>query len=178
MLPQAAVHVQEDDAQLLPLFPQAVVDHLGFVLGAHTGQELALRLGDAQAIEGALDLLRNVIPGAALLLCGAQVVVDVVEVDAAQVRAPGGHGLGPEDVQSLVPELAHPVRFILQIRDLVDELVTQPLLGLENRLHVIVESVLVFLFYALELFQIRLCSHGFLPLFRCADSLAARSFRS
>ena len=38
------------------------------VLGADAGQELALRLGDAQLLEGVLDVLRHLVPGLALLL--------------------------------------------------------------------------------------------------------------
>ena len=87
----AGVRVHEDDAQLLEVLAHLVVDDLGLVLRAHTGQVLALGLGDAQLLEGVLDLVGQVIPGLAGLLGRLDVVVDVVEVDAAEVAAPGRH---------------------------------------------------------------------------------------
>ena len=63
-----------------------------FVLRADAGQELALRLGDAQLLEGVLDVFRNLVPGLALLLGRPDVVEDVVEVDARmRSRAPVRH---------------------------------------------------------------------------------------
>ena len=46
-----------DDALLGHLLAHVVVHDLGVVLGAHAGQALALGLGDAQALEGGLDVL-------------------------------------------------------------------------------------------------------------------------
>ncbi len=63
-----------------------VVDDLGLVLGADAGQESALGLRDAQAVEGLLDVLGDVVPRALGALGGAHEVVDVVEVDLGQHR--------------------------------------------------------------------------------------------
>ena len=91
---QRGVGVQEDDALLLQVLADLVVDDLGLVLRGDTGdQALLLRLGDAQLVVGVLDVLGQVLPGLRLLLRGAHEVLDVVEVDARQVRAPGRHGL-------------------------------------------------------------------------------------
>ena len=143
VLAQAAVHIEEDDAQLLPLFLQAVVDDFGLILGADPGQKLTLRFRNAKPVEGALDVLRHVVPAFALFLGRTQIVENVVKVDAAQVGAPGRHRLGEEYIQRLVPELAHPIRFILDIRDLIDHLMRHAFLGLENRLLFIVKTVLI-----------------------------------
>ena len=88
MLAQGGVHVGEDHALLLELLVHLVVDDLGLVLGADAGEELALRLGDAEPVEGVLDVLGDLVPVAAVLLRGADEVVDVVEVDLVEVAAP------------------------------------------------------------------------------------------
>ena len=74
--------------ELLEILAQRVVDDLRLVLRADPGQELALRLGDAQLLEGVLDVLRHLVPGLALPLGRADVVVDVVEIDAPRDRRP------------------------------------------------------------------------------------------
>ena len=81
VLAQGGVHVGEDHALGLELLVDLVVDDLGLVLGADPGEELALRLGDAEAVEGVLDVLGDLAPVAAVLLGGADEVVDVVPVD-------------------------------------------------------------------------------------------------
>ena len=86
------IHVEEDDAQGGEILAQGVVDHLGLVLGADAGQELPLRLGDAQLLEGVLDVGRDLVPGLALLLGRADVIEDVLEIEVLElVRAPVGH---------------------------------------------------------------------------------------
>ena len=88
MLAQRGVHVGEDHALGLELLVDLVVDDLGLVLGADAGEELALGLGDAEPVEGVLDVLGDLAPVAAVLLGGADEVVDVVEVDLVEVAAP------------------------------------------------------------------------------------------
>ena len=72
----------------LELLVDLVVDDLGLVLGADAGEELALGLGDAELVEGVLDVLGDLVPARAALLGGADEVVDVVEVDLVEVAAP------------------------------------------------------------------------------------------
>ena len=88
MLAQRGVHVGEDHALGLELLVDLVVDDLGLVLGADAGEELALGLGDAEPVEGVLDVLGDLGPVAAVLLGGADEVVDVVPVDLVEVAAP------------------------------------------------------------------------------------------
>ena len=64
MLAQRRVHVHEDDALLLEVLADLVVDDLGLVLGADAGEELALGLGDAEAVERVLDVVGDVVPRA------------------------------------------------------------------------------------------------------------------
>ena len=61
MLTQSAVGVEEDDALLLEILADLVVDDLGLVLGSDTGdQALLLGLGDAQPVVGVLDVVGQV----------------------------------------------------------------------------------------------------------------------
>ena len=128
-----------------------MVDDFGLILGANAGEKLAFGFGDAEPVEGALNVLGDIVPVLALLFGGAEVVVDVVEVDGTEVGAPGRHRLGEEDLERVVTEPAHPLGFVLDIRDLVDNLMGQAFLGLENGVLLIVETVLIFFFYAFEM---------------------------
>ena len=56
VLAQRRVRVEEEDADVLQVLLEVVVDDLGLVLGADAGEELALRLGDAELLEGVLDV--------------------------------------------------------------------------------------------------------------------------
>ena len=62
VLAKAAVHVEEEDALLLELGLELVVDDLRLVLRAHTGEVLLLRLGDAELVPGVENLGRQVLP--------------------------------------------------------------------------------------------------------------------
>ena len=122
MLAQRRVHVGEDHALGLELLVDLVVDDLGLVLGADPGEEFALRLGDAEPVEGVLDVLRDLAPVAAVLFGGADEVVDVVEVDLAEVAAPGRGRARVEVLQRLEAEVAHPLRLVLVLGDRFDDL--------------------------------------------------------
>src|SRR3712207_3841054 len=117
------------------LFPyttlcRSVVDDLRLVLCGDTGDEaLLLRLGDAELVVGVLDVLGQVLPGLRLLLRGAHEVLDVVEVDARQVRAPVRHGLLLEQAQALEAELGHPLRLALLGGDVPDDVLVDAALG-------------------------------------------------
>ena len=83
VLAQRGVGVEEDDALLLQVLADLVVDHLGLVLRGDAGdQPLLLRLRDAQPVVGVLDVGGQVVPAGRLLLGRAHEVLDVVEVDA------------------------------------------------------------------------------------------------
>ncbi|OEI69675.1 Uncharacterized protein Cus16_0284 [Curtobacterium sp. ER1/6] len=124
VLAQRRVGVHEDDALLLQVLADLVVDDLGLVLRGDAGDEaLALGLGDAETLVGVADVLGQLFPGLGLLLRGLHEVLDVVEVDVRQVRAPRGHRLAVEQRQRLEAELAHPLRLVLAGGDVADHLV-------------------------------------------------------
>src|SRR3954451_20226426 len=113
VLAQRGVGVEEEDALLLEVLADLVVDDLGLVLRRDTGdQPLLLGLGDAELVVGVLDVGRQLVPGGCLLLRGPHEVLDVVEVDARQVRAPRRHRLLAEQPQALQAQRQHPLRLV------------------------------------------------------------------
>src|SRR5690606_8105787 len=80
-----------------------------------------------------------------LLFRRPHVVVDVVEVDGRQVRAPGGHGLLEKRLQRLEAELPHPVGLALHRGDFLNKLAGKPLARLEYVLFRIAKAVTVLL---------------------------------
>ena len=69
MLAKRSISVEEDDALLLEILADLVVDDLGLVLGSHARDEsLLLGLGDAEPVVGALDVVGQVVPARRLLL--------------------------------------------------------------------------------------------------------------
>ncbi len=127
MLAQRRVGVHEDDALGLELGVDRVEDDLRLVLCRNArDQALALGLRDAQLLVGVLDVLGQVFPALGLLLGRAHEVFDVVEVDAGQVGAPRRHGLLAEHGEALEATFEHPLRFVLERRDVLDDLVVIP----------------------------------------------------
>ena len=122
MLAEGGVHVREDHALSLELLVHLVVDGLGLVLRADAGEELPLGLGDAELVEGVLDVLGHLVPGVADLLGGADEVVDVLEVDLVEVPAPLGGRPALVVLVGLEAEVAHPLRLGLVLGDRLDEL--------------------------------------------------------
>ena len=126
----AGVGVEEEDALLLEVLADLVVDDLGLVLRGDAGDEaLLLRLGDAELVVGVLDVLGQVVPRGRLLLGGADEVLDVVEVDARQVRAPGRHRLALEELEALQPQVEHPLRLVLLRGDVAHDVLVEAALG-------------------------------------------------
>ena len=115
MVLEAVLDGIEDDPRVLPLLPERVVHHLGLVLGAHAGEDLTLRLGDAELLEGVLDLVGHVVPRPLHAVLRADVEVDLVEdlLEAVQIATPLGHGLGLVDLQRLEPKVQHPLGLVL-----------------------------------------------------------------
>ena len=142
VLPQRRVHVEKEDALVRELLLELVVDDFRLVLGADAGEVLLLGLGNAQAVPGLLDVGRQIFPRGRLLLGGPDVVVDVLEVDPREIGAPRGHRPGPEILERLEAELAHPVRLALVRGDRLDQLGREPALRLEEVVLGIMEAVL------------------------------------
>ena len=115
------IRVGEDHALLGKIFLQRAVDDFAFELGFDAGQELLLRLGNAELVEGLLDLIRNVVPGLALMIGWLEIVEDVLEVDV-DVAAPLGHRLGIRKSRATQAEFPHPAGLVLHLRNLSHDL--------------------------------------------------------
>jgi hypothetical protein len=137
------VHAHEHDADVGQLLADAVVDDLAVVLRAHAGQELALRFGDAETLEGGLDLVRDVVPRLLFALRRLAVVDDLVEVDPVEAVGPGRHGPLQEVLVGAEAELEHPVRLFLEAADLFHRVARQAALRLAQVDDVVVERELV-----------------------------------
>jgi len=125
---EAGVGVEEDHALLFQVLADLVVDHFGFILGGHAiDQALAFRLGDAQAVIGLLDVLGQVVPRLGYLVGGTNKVLEVVEIQEAEVWAPGGDGFALEGFECLEADVQHPLRFVLGLGDIADYLFIQAL---------------------------------------------------
>jgi hypothetical protein len=139
---EALVGAHEDDADLGQLLLDGVVDDLRVVLGADAGEELPLRLGDAETLERLLDLLRDVVPRLLFPLGRLAVVDDLVEVDPVEALGPRRHRPLDEVVVRAQPELAHPVGLALERADLLDRGARQAALRLGQVDDVVVEGEL------------------------------------
>ena len=143
VLLQGLIGAHEDDALLLEVVADVVVDDLGVVLPADAGQVLLLRLRDAQPVVGAPDVIGHVVPALHRLAGAGDVVVDVLEVDAGHVAAPGGQRPRLEVAVGLEPQLGHPLRLVLDAADLGHDLGAQALLEDGQGLLAVVPAVLV-----------------------------------
>ena len=82
-----------------------------------------------------------------------------------QVAAPGRGRLLPEDLERLEAEVAHPLRLVLHLRDLLDDLAGEPLAALERVVVVrVAEAVLVVVLDPRNL-EVQIGRHGGCPSF-------------
>ena len=172
---EGGVHVGEQHTDVVQVLLDLVVDDLALVLCRHTAEVLLLGLGDPQLVPGPADVLGQVLPILGLLLRGTDEVVDVVEVDAGQVRPPPRHGALFEMLQGLQPALAHPVRLGLARGDLLDDRFGQPALGLEDGVRLVLPVEPIPLAQLSEVFLLA-NGHAVIPLH--IDRTDARRSRS
>ncbi len=112
-----------DHPQLCHLFAHVVVDQLGVILGAHTGQAGALGLGNAQALEGVLDVLRHLVPGVCLFGAAGHISGDVRHVQPGDGGSPiGGHRSALINLQGAQAQVEHPLGLVLLAADLLHDL--------------------------------------------------------
>jgi len=88
---EPVLNAEEDHALLLEGFLHVMVDHFRVILCADTGKVFLLSLGNTQLIEGGLDRVRHIFPGFLVNLGGTDIIIDIIQVQTAQIRTPGGH---------------------------------------------------------------------------------------
>ena len=119
---QSGVRVEEDHALLFEVLTNLVVHDLGFILGRDSRNEArTLGLGNAQPFVSVADVLGQVLPGLRLTLGGSHEILDVVEVDSTEVRAEIRHRLTLEDFERLQASLTHPIGFVFESGDFLDD---------------------------------------------------------
>ena len=124
---QRGIGIEKDNTNLVEFFLHVVVDHFRIVLRTDTGEELPLGFGNAEPIEGLLDVVGHVIPAPLATIGGFDVVVDVVEVEFGQISAPFRHRFLLEYLVGFQAILAHPIRLALDVAHLVDNFWIQTL---------------------------------------------------
>ncbi len=127
------VGVGEDHALVAQIFLQRAVDHFALELRLDAGQKFLFGLGNAQPVEGLLDLVGHVVPGFALMIGRLEIVEDVLKIDA-DIAAPVRHRLGVENLQAFQAKIEHPLGLVLHLRDLPDDIAVQSATGLEDGL--------------------------------------------
>ena len=136
-----ALEICIDHALFRDLLLHIVIDELGIILRADTGQRLSLRLRNTELLKGVLDFLRNFRPLRIHLCVRAHVGHNIFHVEALNRRAPVRHLPLVEYPQGLHTEIMHPLRIILSAGDLLDNLLRQPLLDAIGILILISEVV-------------------------------------
>ena len=116
------VHIRVDHALGSNLVAHIVINQLRVVLRADAGERLALRLRDAEAIKGVLDVLGHILPVVLHPGLRADIGGDVIHVQPLDRRTPVRQGHFVVDLQSMQAELLHPHRVMLFLRQFVDDL--------------------------------------------------------
>ena len=80
-----------------------MINHFAFVLRADAGEHFALRLRDAEFVVDLPDFLRHFGPVVRFFGAVPRVINDVVEIQFAEIRAPGGQRLFVKDLERLQP---------------------------------------------------------------------------
>ena len=101
MLGDRRVHRAEDDPEVRVLLLEALVEGLLAPHADDAREVLALRLRDAELLEGVLLLLGNVVPAVVAAGLGRGVEDELGQVEIAQVDAPGRDRLALEDLERL-----------------------------------------------------------------------------
>ena len=120
-----------------------MIHNFRVVLRAYAGEELSLRLWDAEPLEGLLDLIRHVIPRLLFALGWLPVVHDLRKIELGEIATPVRHGTRLEVLIGAEAVLQHPGRFVLRLRDLADGRLGEARLGFAEVGDVVVEGVLL-----------------------------------
>src|SRR5438874_3678080 len=103
------------------------VDCLAVELSLDAGQEFSFLLGNAESLEGAFNVVWYFFPGALRFGAPGEIITDLIEVDGLEFLAcpVRGERFLPECLQSAQTKIAHPIRVLLHIGDVVDRALAQ-----------------------------------------------------
>src|SRR6266571_4545572 len=135
-----------------------MIDSLTLVLCRHACQVLLLSLRDTQAIKGVLNVCWDIVPGFPLFRNWLDIIENVVEVNAREISAPGGHGTFLKECQALEAERAHPSGFAFHLGDLLNDFATQSSFGLKRVVFSHMEPWTIRLLFQIEYLTHRLHS--------------------
>ena len=138
---EAGIGVQEDHALLLHLAQHVAVDGLGLVMSRHPGEELLLRLGDTEFVEGPLHIVWHILPSLRHAVADAGEVGVILEVYEVQGRSEGRLFVSEELPEGFQTEVQHELRFVLGRGYLPDGVLVQAPVGLVDRIYVVAELV-------------------------------------
>ena len=132
VLLQAFGRVDEDHSLFGELLLHVRVGRLRIVLRLNARKERALLLGDAETLECFEHFFGHLVPRTLRLFAIGKIIADVVEVDVIKIlgRPVGGHRFFVEDLERLMAELAHPLRIVLHIADVIDRLFRKAAAGI------------------------------------------------
>ena len=141
MLAKTLGGVDENDALFGDDFLDVGVGGFGVELGFDAGEEFALLLGDAEALEGFFDVVGDFVPGAFRFLTLREVVADFLKIDILEVlrRPVRGHGHREEFFQRLEAKLEDPRCLFFDRADVADRVFAEAGAGVEGVLHVVGE---------------------------------------
>jgi len=139
---QGLGRVHEDDALLGDDLLDAGVGGLAVELGIDAGEELALVLRDAEALEGLFDVVGDFLPGAlGFLRALREVVADFRKIEGLEILGGpvGGERFRLEDFERVVAKLADPRGLLFDRGDVVDRGGREAGAGVVVVLHVVAE---------------------------------------
>ena len=127
MMLQTIGAADENDALLAHRFLDVRINRLAVELRFDAGEEFALLFGNAEPLESALHIVRDIFPTAFRLRAAAQVVADIVKDDRFQIlaRPMRRHGLAEKGPQGIEAKFPHPIGIFFHVRDVMDRLFAQ-----------------------------------------------------
>ena len=117
------------------------VSRLAVELGFHAGEKFAFLLGNAEALEGALDVLRHIVPRALGLRALGKIIPDIFENNIIEIMTGpvSRHGHGFEFTESIFAKVANPIGVFFNVGDIVDRALRESDARVEFVVHIVVE---------------------------------------
>src|SRR4030095_16020582 len=101
---------------------------LAVELRLDAGQEFSFLLGNAESLEGAFNVVRYFFPAALRFGARREIITDLIKVDCFELlaRPVRRKRFLPECLQSAQTKIAHPIRVLFHVSDVMDCALAQP----------------------------------------------------